>query len=138
MTKAELAVLLALGAALASALGGVVRQRSAKEVTDEPVGTLALFWLSLRDSRWWLGGGGAIANYALQAAALALGSVMLVSALQVTALLFALPIYAYMSHHRVTGRQWLWALLLAGAVAAVLCLGGPTTSKRSQFRFVKM
>ena len=129
MTKAEFAVLLALGAALASALGGVVRQRSAKEVTDEPVGTLALFWLSLRDSRWWLGGGGAIANYALQAAALALGSVMLVSALQVTALLFALPIYAYMSHHRVTRRQWLWAVLLAGAVAAVLIFGDPTAGQ---------
>ena len=126
MTKGEFAVLLALGAALASALGGVVRLRSAKDVTDEPVGTLALFWLSLRDSRWWLGGGGAIANYALQAAALALGSVMLVSALQVTALLFALPIYAFLSHHRVTRWQWLWAVLLAGAVAVVLIFGDPT------------
>lgn len=129
MTKGEFAVLLALGAALASALGGVVRQRSAKDVTDEPVGTVALFWLSLRDSRWWLGGGGAIANYALQAAALALGSVMLVSALQVTALLFALPIYAFLSHHRVTRRQWLWAVLLAGAVAAVLIFGDPTAGQ---------
>jgi drug/metabolite transporter (DMT)-like permease len=129
VTKAELAVLLALGAALASAVGGVVRQRSAKEVTDEPVGTLALFRLSLRDSRWWLGGGGAVANYVLQAAALALGSVMMVSALQVTALLFALPIYARLSHHRVTGRQWLWAVLLAGAVAAVLSFGDPTAGQ---------
>ncbi len=126
MTKGEFAVLLALGAALASALGGVVRQRSAKEVTAEQVGALALFRLSLRDSRWWLGGGGAVANYTLQAAALALGSVMLVSALQVTALLFALPIYARMTHHRVTRSQWMWAVLLASAVAVVLCLGNPT------------
>ncbi len=129
MTKAEFAVLLALGAALASALGGVVRQRSAKEVTDEPVGALALFRLSLQDSRWWLGAGGAVANYVLQAAALALGSVMLVSALQVTALLFALPIYARMSHHRVTRWEWMWAVLLAGAVAAVLCFGDPTAGQ---------
>jgi drug/metabolite transporter (DMT)-like permease len=126
VTKAEVAVLLALGAALASAIGGVVRQRSAKEVTAEPVGALALFRLSLRDSRWWLGGGGAVANYALQAAALALGSVMLVSALQVTALLFALPIYALMTHHRVTRWEWMWAVLLASAVAVVLSFGNPT------------
>ena len=79
MSKADFAVLLALCAALASALGGVVRQRSAQEITDEPVGHLGLFRMSLRDSRWWLGGGGAVANYGLQAAALALGSVMLVS-----------------------------------------------------------
>lgn len=125
MSKADLAVLLALGAALASALGGVVRQRSAKEITDEPVGALELFRLSLRDSRWWLGGGGAVANYALQAAALALGSVMLVSALQVTALLFALPIYARVTQHRVTRREWMWAALLAGAVAVVLTVGDP-------------
>ena len=40
MSKADIAVLLALCAALASALGGVVRQRSAQEITDEPVGHL--------------------------------------------------------------------------------------------------
>ncbi len=125
MSKADLAVLLALGAALASALGGVVRQRSAKEITDEPVSALRLFRMSLSDSRWWLGGGGAVANYALQAAALALGSVMLVSALQVTALLFALPIYARVTRHRVTRWEWMWAVLLAAAVAVVISVGDP-------------
>jgi drug/metabolite transporter (DMT)-like permease len=129
VTKPELAVLLALGAALASALGGVVRQRSAKGVTDKPVGTVALFWLSLQDSRWWLGAGGAVANYGLQAAALAFGSVMVVSALQVTALLFALPINARVTHHRVTRWEWMWAALLAGAVAAVLTFGDPTAGQ---------
>jgi drug/metabolite transporter (DMT)-like permease len=129
VSKADFAVLLALAAALASALGGVVRQRSAKEITDESVGTLALFRLSLQDSRWWLGGGGAVANYALQAAALALGSVMLVSALQVTALLFALPIYAHVMHRRVTRWEWMWAVLLAAAVAVVLTFGNPTAGQ---------
>jgi drug/metabolite transporter (DMT)-like permease len=129
MAKADIAVLLALGAALASALGGVVRQRSAQEITDEPVGPLELFKMSLRDSRWWLGGGGAVANYVLQAAALAFGSVMLVSALQVTALLFALPIYARVTGHRVTAREWTWAALLAAAVAVVLTVGNPTAGQ---------
>src|SRR3984893_16476802 len=125
MSKADFAVLLALCAALASALGGVVRQRSAQEITDEPVGHLGLFRMSLRDSRWWLGGGGAVANYGLQAAALALGSVMLVSALQVTALLFALPIYGRLAHHRVTRWEWFWAVTLAGALAVLVTVGDP-------------
>ena len=99
MPKADIAILLALGAALVSALGSVIRQRSAHEIINKPVGAWELFRLSLRDTRWWLGGAAAVANYAFQAGALSLGSVMLVTGLQVTALLFAFPIYARMTGH---------------------------------------
>jgi drug/metabolite transporter (DMT)-like permease len=126
MSKADVAALIALCAALASAIGDVVRQRSAQEITDRQVGHLELFRLSLRDTRWWLGGLGAIANYSLQAGALALGSVMLVTALQVTSLLFALPIYARLAHHRVTRSEWTWAVLLAAALAVVVTVGDPS------------
>lgn len=125
MEKADAAVFLALLAAFASALGNVVRQRSAQEITDKPVGHLELFRMSARDSKWWLGAGGAVANYALQAAALTLGSVMLVTSLQVTALLFALPIYARMTRRSVTRWEWTWALLLAAALAVVVIIGDP-------------
>ncbi|MEZ0354235.1 DMT family transporter [Mycobacterium sp. pR1184] len=125
MEKTDIAVLLALLAAFASALGNVVRQRSAQEITDKPVGHLELFRMSVRDGKWWLGAGGAIANYALQAAALTLGSVMLVTSLQVTALLFALPIYARMTRRSVTRWEWTWALLLAAALAVVVVVGDP-------------
>jgi drug/metabolite transporter (DMT)-like permease len=73
-----------------------------------------------------LGGLGAIANYSLQAGALALGSVMLVTALQVTSLLFALPIYARLAHHRVTPSEWTWAVLLAAALAVLVTVGHPS------------
>lgn len=125
MEKTDFAVVLALLAAFASALGNVVRQRSAQEITDKPVGHLELFRMSVRDSKWWLGAGGAIANYALQAAALTLGSVIMVTALQVTALLFALPIYARMTRRSVTRWEWTWALLLAAALAVVVIVGDP-------------
>jgi drug/metabolite transporter (DMT)-like permease len=68
---------------------------------------------------------GAVANYSLQAGALALGSVMLVTALQVTALLFALPIYARLAHHRVTRWEWTWAVMLAGSLAVLVTVGDP-------------
>ncbi|HEY4793888.1 MAG TPA: DMT family transporter [Mycobacterium sp.] len=125
MSKADYAALIALCAALASAIGDVIRQRSAQEITDKEVGHLELFGLSVRDPRWWLGGMGAIANYSLQAGALALGSVMLVTALQVTSLLFALPIYARLAHHRVTRWEWFWAVTLAGALAVLVTVGDP-------------
>jgi hypothetical protein len=125
MTKADVAVVLALLAAFASAMGNVVRQRSAQEITDKEVGHLELFRMSVRDTKWWLGALGAIANYGLQAAALALGSVMMVTALQVTALLFALPIYAHMTGARVARREWAWAVLLAAALAVVVTVGDP-------------
>jgi drug/metabolite transporter (DMT)-like permease len=127
MSKTEYAALIALCAALASAIGDVIRQRSAQEITDRQVGHLELFRLSVRDPRWWLGGMGAIANYSLQAGALALGSVMLVTALQVTSLLFALPIYARLAHHRVTRWEWFWAVTLAGALAVLVTVGDPGT-----------
>ena len=121
----DIAALLALCAALVSAIGSVIRQHSAQEITDEPVSHWELFRLSLRDTRWWLGGAAAVGNYTLQAAALAIGSVMLVTALQVTVLLFALPISARITHHRVTRWEWLWAVVLATAVALVILVGDP-------------
>ncbi len=127
MSKVDVAVLLALCAALASAVGDVIRQRSAQEITDKQVGHLELFRMSLRDTRWWLGGLAAIVNYSLQAGALAWGSVVLVTALQVSALLFALPIYARLADYRVTRWEWMWAVVLAAALAVVVIVGDPAS-----------
>ncbi|OBG70242.1 hypothetical protein A9X05_03980 [Mycobacterium sp. E3298] len=127
MSKVDVAALIALCAALASAVGDVIRQRSAQEITDKQVGHLELFRMSLKDTRWWLGGLAAIINYSLQAGALAWGSVVLVTALQVTALLFALPIYARLTKRRVTRWEWVWAVVLAGALAVVIIVGDPAS-----------
>ncbi len=125
MSKTDVAALLALCAALASAIGNVIRQRSAQEVTDQPVGHLTLFGMLLRDKRWWLGGVGDISSYCLLALALDDGSVLLVMSLQVTALLFALPLYARLTRRRITRREWMWAVLLALALAIVIAVGQP-------------
>ena len=125
MSGAEYAAILALCAALASAVGNVIRQRSAQEVTDKPVGHLTLFGMLLRDKRWWMGGIGDISSYCLLALALDDGSVLLVMSLQVTALLFALPVYARMTRHRITRGEWTWAVLLSVALATVIAVGQP-------------
>ena len=126
MDKADIAALFALGAAFFIAIGDVIHQRSAHEVTDEPVSHVDLFMRLLRDGQWWLGSLVSAAGFGLQAAALGLGSVLLVQALLVTSLLFALPINARLSHRRVTRWEWTWAALLAAAVAVIVTVGNPT------------
>ncbi|MDT5222962.1 MAG: hypothetical protein QOG19_369 [Mycobacterium sp.] len=125
MSTVWIAAIIALFAALASASGDVIRQRSAHEITDEQVGHLKLFGMSLRDAKWWTGGLCAIINYSLQAVALVWASVMLVTALQVTALLFALPIYARLVNYKTTRSEWLWAVVLAASLAVAITVGDP-------------
>lgn len=125
MAHADIAGLLALGAALFIAIGNVLQQRSAHEVTDEPVGNIGLFAKLLRDRRWWLGSLVAAGGLGLQAAALGLGSVLLVQALLVSSLLFALLISARLSHRSLTRWEWMWAVLLAAAVAVIVTVGDP-------------
>lgn len=129
MEKAEIAALLALGAALFLAIGDVMHQRSAHGVTDEPVGHVGLFLRLLRDPGWWLGSGVAAIGFLLQAAALGLGSVLMVQALLVTSLLFALPINAYLRHGGLTRSEWLWAVLLAVSVGVIVIVGNPTAGQ---------
>jgi drug/metabolite transporter (DMT)-like permease len=120
MARADIAAVLALGAAFFIAVGDVIHQRSAHEVTDETVGHLELFSRLLRDRQWWLGSTVAAAGFGLQAAALGLGSVLLVQALLVTSRL---------TGRRVTRWEWLWAALLAGAVAVIVTVGNPTAGQ---------
>jgi drug/metabolite transporter (DMT)-like permease len=125
VSTTDSAALLAIAAALMIGVGDVLEQRSAQQVTDKPVGTFALFRRLLRDRRWWTGSLVAAAGFGLQAAALGLGSVVLVQALSVTSLLFALVISATVNHRRITRWQGIWAVLLVAAVAVVVTVGNP-------------
>ncbi|WP_431239718.1 DMT family transporter [Mycolicibacterium aichiense] len=126
MHRSDIATLFALGAALLIAIGDVIQQRSAHDVTDQQVGPIALFLHLLRDKTWWLGSLVAAGGFALQAAALGFGSVLLVQALIVTSLLFALPLSARFAGRRITRYQWIWAVLLAAAVAVIVTVGDPS------------
>ena len=126
MHRSDIATLLALGAALFIAVGDVIQQRSAHDVTDEQVGHVALFLRLLRHKKWWLGSLVAAGGFGLQAAALGFGSVLLVQALLVTSLLFALPLSARFAGRRITRSQWMWAVLLAAAVAVIVTVGNPS------------
>ncbi|WP_197381106.1 DMT family transporter [Mycolicibacterium mengxianglii] len=129
MGKADLAALFALGAALFIAIGDVIHQRTAHDVTDDDLSAGRLFLRLLKDRVWWLGSLVAALGFGLQAAALGLGSVLLVQALLVTSLLFALPISARVAHRRVTRWEWTWAALLAASVVLIVTVGNPTAGQ---------
>lgn len=126
MSRFDIAVLLALAAAVCIAIGDANQQRAAQHLADPDSDRVTVLLGLLRDRGWWLGSVVAIAGFALQAAALGFGSVVLVQALLVTSLLFALPFGAWLAHRRVPAREWAWAAVLAAAVAVVVVVGNPT------------
>lgn len=129
MAKETVVVLLALAAALFVAISDVIHQRSAHRVADESIGHLALFARLLADRRWWVGSGVAAVGFVLQAAALGLGSVLLVESLLVTSLLFALPLSARQSGRRLGRSVWMWAALLVAAETVIITVGHPTAGQ---------
>lgn len=122
MLEKALVVAAALAGSVFTAIGIVVRQRATMDVPpDRGVSTLMLRTL-LRRPLWWAGTGAAVVGYLFYAVALAHGSLLLVAPLLVAALLFALPLSAWVSHRRVTRAEWGWATLLTAALAAFVSL----------------
>ncbi|BBZ44899.1 DMT family transporter [Mycobacterium parmense] len=125
MPKAEIAALLALASALCVAVGDVLQQRATHRMTRPTAGQVDLYRSLLGNRRWRYGALLLIVSIGLQVAALAQGSVLLVQALLVLSLLFALPISARLAHRAVTGREWFWGLLLTAAVTVIVTVGNP-------------
>jgi drug/metabolite transporter (DMT)-like permease len=108
-----LAIVLALVGAVLFAFGTVLQQKGAmEEAGDESLDAGGLVRL-LRKPVWLLGVAIDGAGYACQAAALGIGTIVVVQPLLVLSVVFALPIGARLTGQRV-GRRELW-----GAVAVV-------------------
>jgi drug/metabolite transporter (DMT)-like permease len=125
MTTTYIAALLALSSALCVAISDVLQQRATHRITDAVRSNLELLTKLLRYRRWRWGALMIVVAIALQAAALDQGSVLLVQALLVLALLFALPISARSAKRRVSGREWIWAVVLTAAVVVIVTVGNP-------------
>jgi hypothetical protein len=121
-----LAAALALLAAALFAVAAAVQQRSAAAVPDDRAGGPALLLTLVRQPLWWLGSLADLSGYAAQAAALGLGSLLLVQPLLVTSLLFALPLGARWAGRELRRSDWTWSVLLAGALAVFVVSGEPT------------
>jgi drug/metabolite transporter (DMT)-like permease len=125
MSAAVLAVCLALFAALLFAAASAAQQSVAEGVPHERGQGLAFVRSLIAQPRWWVGVLGDGGGYAAQAAALSIGSLLLVSPLLVASLLFALPISAALTRRPLTRRNILLAAALTAALAVFLLVGHP-------------
>ncbi|WP_458681779.1 DMT family transporter [Prescottella equi] len=115
-------IVCALIAAFLFACASVAQQTAAAQVPEDRSLVAAL----IRSPRWWAGIVGDGGGYLFQVIALALGSVLVVQPLLVSMLLFALPLSARFSGHRLTRRSWASAIALTTALAVFLVVGNPT------------
>ncbi|WP_375474416.1 DMT family transporter [uncultured Jatrophihabitans sp.] len=125
--RTGIAVLLAVASALAFAVASVGQQRAAARTSDQDARDGRFFLQLLRDPKWLAATGGNAVGYVLQGAALGVGSVVVVQPILVTALLFALPLSARLSHERVPANVVLSGLLLTASLSVFEVLGN--TSK---------
>ncbi len=124
-----LAVALSLLAAFLFAAASVLQQKGTVTVSDEQaLGAGMLATLASRPV-WVAGIGADIAGFGVQAAALGVGSLLLVQPLLVTTLLFALPLAAWADHRRLTSKEWLTAGVLAVSLVVFVVLGQPTAGR---------
>jgi drug/metabolite transporter (DMT)-like permease len=124
-----MAVLIALLAAVAYALSSVLEQRAAREVPEELAMRPGLLWRLFRRPMWLAGAAADWSGFGLQAAALGMGSIIVVQPLLCTGLLFALPIGAAWQGRRLAGRDWIGAIALTVGLAVFLVVGNPTEGK---------
>jgi hypothetical protein len=121
-----LTVALSVLAAVLFASASVLQQSAAAAVPREQARGLSLMVRLLRRPLWLAGAAADAAGYGAEAAALAIGSILVVQPILATTLLLALPLAAAMGTARVRPDDVAWAALLTGGVVVFLAVGHPT------------
>ena len=121
-----LAIIVALVSAALFAVGSVLQQRAATDVPDDEALGMGLVTRLVRRPIWLAGAAGDTLGYVAQAAALGLGSLVLVQPLLATSLLFALPLGAWWAGRRLRRSDGVWAVVLTAALGVFLISGQPT------------
>lgn len=119
-------LLLALAGAILFAVGTVLQQEEAKQA-DESQALSAGFLVQLaKRPKWLLGIAADFLGFLCQAAALALGRLVVVQPILAASILFALPFGAYRSGTPVGARRWAAAGVVTLGLAAFLLIGDPS------------
>ena len=127
---------MALGLALLSAAvyGAAValQQHEAKATPHELALRPALLVRLARRPLWLVGMAGDIGGFALQATALAVGSLVVVQPVLTTNLLFALVLSALLVSGRLSGRQWRAAVAVVAGLVVFLIAARPTARSQAE------
>lgn len=118
-----LPIALALASALAFAAATVGQHAAAMSAPAEHSRGLRFALQLLRNPRWIAASLGGAVGYGLQAAALGVGSVVVVQPILVCSLVFALPLSAKLARQRLPSAAVASGLILAVSLAAFLIIG---------------
>jgi drug/metabolite transporter (DMT)-like permease len=119
-------IALALLADAVFGLGVALQHRVALEVPQEHALRVGLLTRLVRRPMWLLGLACEVGGFALHAAALSQGSLVLVQPLLTLDLVFTLAIAAYWSHRRLSARDWAAVGCTLLGVSAFLVAASPT------------
>lgn len=119
-------VLLALLSAFVFGSGVVLQRRAALEVPDEHAARPSLLIRLVQRPLWLLGLFADAGAFALQAAALHHGSLVVVQPLITTSLLFTLAITAAWYHEAISWAEWAAVLLVLAGLSVFLIVASPT------------
>jgi drug/metabolite transporter (DMT)-like permease len=120
-----LIVLLALMAAFVYGSGVVLQQRTAMEVPAEHAVRPSLLLRLVRKPIWLIGLGADVLGFALQAAALHRGSLVIVQPLLTTALLFSLGLTVLFTREKIPSGDWIAVVLVLTGLAVFLITASP-------------
>lgn len=123
-----MAFIFALGAGLCYAVASVFQHKVAAAAPDHMSLRPGLILELLKHPMWLFGIGLDVGAYFLEAAALSVGSIVLVQTLLVSGLLFALPLSAIGRATKPGRSEWVSAAALAAGIAVFLAVGEPIGS----------
>jgi drug/metabolite transporter (DMT)-like permease len=121
-----MALVLALLSAAVYGVAVALQQHEATAAPHELALRPRLLVRLARRPLWLIGMAGDIAGFALQTAALAVGSLVVVQPMLTTNLLFALVLSALLVHGRLSGRQWRAAIAVVAGLVVFLLAARPT------------
>jgi drug/metabolite transporter (DMT)-like permease len=107
----------------------VLQQSAAATVAHERSLRPSLILALLRRPRWLLGNLAEVGAVTLQFLALRRGPLVLVEAVLVSGLLFALPLGAALQHRRLARRDWLGAVAVVAGLAVFVTVARPSTGR---------
>jgi drug/metabolite transporter (DMT)-like permease len=118
-------VVLALVAALCFSLGTVLQQQVASTASEEEAQRAGFLLRLARRPRWLAGIAADAVGSVAQAAALAIGRLVVVQPLLATSVVFSLPLGAKMAGRRVVRRDMIAALAVTAGLAVFLVVADP-------------
>lgn len=120
------AVIAAIAAGFMFAVGAVLQQSAARQISADKSLSLRLLLELVHRRRWLVGIGSDAVSFGLQALALAFGPLALVQPLAVTGLVFAVPLAVRRRGRKLHTREWLATVAVAAGLAAFLAAASPS------------